>query len=93
MKTSVLSVIAVSATGFVRLECDRYVGDCETTFDILGPFYRPDSVAHCAKTNGFATTPPIKPQTGKYDVYFICKNDKAATARNLIMLSQVGFER
>ncbi len=43
LKTSGLSAIAVSATGFVRLEGDRYVGDCETTSDILGPFYRPDS--------------------------------------------------
>ena len=58
LKTSALSAIAVSATGFVRLEGDRYVGDCETTSDILGPFYRPDSVAHCAKTNGFATQIP-----------------------------------
>ncbi|NBB18459.1 catechol 1,2-dioxygenase [Runella sp. CRIBMP] len=43
LKTSALSAIAVSATGFVRLEGDRYVGDCETTSDVLGPFYRPDS--------------------------------------------------
>ncbi|RDB07414.1 dioxygenase family protein [Runella aurantiaca] len=43
LKTSALSAIAVSTTGFVRLEDDRYVGDCETTSDILGPFYRPDS--------------------------------------------------
>ncbi|MEZ4903030.1 MAG: hypothetical protein R2822_15365 [Spirosomataceae bacterium] len=43
MKTSALSAIAISATGFVRLEGNRYVGDCETTSDILGPFYRPDS--------------------------------------------------
>lgn len=43
LRTSALSAIAVSATGFVRLEGDRYVGDCETTSDILGPFYRPDS--------------------------------------------------
>ncbi|MCP1381643.1 dioxygenase family protein [Runella salmonicolor] len=43
LKTSALSAVAVSATGFVRLEGDRYVGDCETTSDVLGPFYRPDS--------------------------------------------------
>lgn len=30
---------------------------------------------------------------GKYDVYFGGKNDKAATARDLMMLGQVGFER
>ncbi|NBB18460.1 hypothetical protein GVN20_03745 [Runella sp. CRIBMP] len=38
-------------------------------------------------------TTPIKTQMGKYDVYFFCKNDKAATGRDLMMLSQVGFER
>jgi catechol 1,2-dioxygenase len=43
LKTSALSAIAVSTTGFVRLEGDRYVGDCETTSDVLGPFYRPGS--------------------------------------------------
>jgi catechol 1,2-dioxygenase len=43
LKSTALSAIAVSATGFVRPEGDRYVGDCETTSDILGPFYRPDS--------------------------------------------------
>ena len=43
LKASALSAIAISATGFVRLEGDRYVGDCETTSDILGPYYRPDS--------------------------------------------------
>jgi protocatechuate 3,4-dioxygenase beta subunit len=25
------------------LDGEKYVGDCETTTDILGPFYRPDS--------------------------------------------------
>ncbi len=37
-------------------------------------------------------TTPIKPQTGKQDVYFVCKNDKASIGRDLLMLSQVGFE-
>jgi catechol 1,2-dioxygenase len=43
IKTTVLSAVAVSATGFVRLNGERYEGDCATTSDILGPFYRPDS--------------------------------------------------
>ena len=38
-----LSAIAVSATGFIRFNGKQYVGDCETTTDILGPYYRPDS--------------------------------------------------
>jgi catechol 1,2-dioxygenase len=38
-----LSVIAVSATGFIRLKGKQYVGDTPTTTDILGPFYRPNS--------------------------------------------------
>jgi len=43
IKTAALSAIAISATGFVRFNGNRYVGDCETTSDVLGPFYRPDS--------------------------------------------------
>lgn len=34
----------------------------------------------------------IKPQTGKHDVYFVCKNDKAAAGQDLFMLSQMAFE-
>ena len=37
------SAIAISASGFIKLDGDKYIGDCETTSDILGPFYRPDS--------------------------------------------------
>lgn len=43
LKSTTLCAVAVSASGFVRFEGNRYVGDCETTTDILGPFYRPDS--------------------------------------------------
>ncbi len=43
LKTSTLSAIAVSATGFISFDGNGYVGDCETTTDILGPFYRPES--------------------------------------------------
>jgi catechol 1,2-dioxygenase len=43
LKASALSAIAVSATGFINFNGNGYVGDCETTSDILGPFYRPDS--------------------------------------------------
>ena len=39
----ILTAVAVSATGFIRFDGQRYVGDCETTSDVLGPFYRPDS--------------------------------------------------
>lgn len=42
LKSAALSAVAVSATGFIELDGDRYIGDCETTSDILGPFYRPD---------------------------------------------------
>ncbi len=42
LKATALSAIALSASGFVKLEGNRFVGDCETTSDILGPFYRPD---------------------------------------------------
>ena len=42
-RDAVLSAIAISTTGFVRFDGKRYVGDCATTSDVLGPFYRPDS--------------------------------------------------
>ncbi len=43
LKNTALSAIAISTTGFIRFNGQRYVGDCETTSDVLGPFYRPDS--------------------------------------------------
>ena len=43
LKASALSAIAVSATGFISFDGNVFVGDCETTTDILGPFYRPGS--------------------------------------------------
>lgn len=43
LKNTALSAIAVSASGFIRFDGERYIGDCETTSDIIGPFYRPDS--------------------------------------------------
>lgn len=42
-KLTGLSAIAITTTGFVKFNGESYVGDCETTTDILGPFYRPDS--------------------------------------------------
>lgn len=38
-----LTAIAVSASGFIRFNGRNYEGDCETTSDILGPYYRPGS--------------------------------------------------
>jgi catechol 1,2-dioxygenase len=43
LKDAAISVFAVGTSGFVRFDGNKYVGDCETTTDILGPFYRPDS--------------------------------------------------
>jgi catechol 1,2-dioxygenase len=43
IKNTSLFAIAVSTTGFIRFDGKNYVGNCETTSDILGPFYRPDS--------------------------------------------------
>ncbi len=42
-KLSGLSAIALTTNGFIKFNGESYVGDCETTTDILGPFYRPDS--------------------------------------------------
>ena len=43
IKDTALCAVAISASGFIRFDGNRYTGDCETTTDILGPFYRPDS--------------------------------------------------
>lgn len=43
LKNSTLFAVAISASGFIRLDDDHYMGDCETTTDILGPFYRPNA--------------------------------------------------
>jgi protocatechuate 3,4-dioxygenase beta subunit len=43
IKNTALCAVAVTASGFIRFDGNKYVGDCETTTDILGPFYRPGS--------------------------------------------------
>jgi catechol 1,2-dioxygenase len=43
IKNTALSAVAVSAFGFIEFDGKKYTGDCETTTDILGPFYRPGS--------------------------------------------------
>lgn len=43
IKNTTLCAVAVSTHGFIRFDGNHFVGDCETTTDILGPFYRPNS--------------------------------------------------
>lgn len=43
LQATALGAVAVSTTGFVRFNGQAYEGDCETTTDILGPYYRPDA--------------------------------------------------
>jgi protocatechuate 3,4-dioxygenase beta subunit len=43
IKNTAFFAVAVSAYGFINFDGNSYVGDCETTTDILGPFYRPNS--------------------------------------------------
>ena len=43
IKDTAFAAMAVSAAGFIRFNGTGYEGDCETTTDILGPFYRPDA--------------------------------------------------
>ena len=38
-----LTVVAISASGFIKFNGKQFLGDCETTSDILGPYYRPNS--------------------------------------------------
>jgi protocatechuate 3,4-dioxygenase beta subunit len=41
IKETALCAVAVSAVGYIRFNGKNFEGDCETTTDILGPFYRP----------------------------------------------------
>lgn len=41
--STALTAIAISASGFITFNGKNFEGDCETTTDILGPFYRPGS--------------------------------------------------
>lgn len=43
IKSTALGAIAISTSGFIFFDGKKYVGDCETTSDILGPYYRPSS--------------------------------------------------
>ena len=43
LRNSALCAIAMSTPGFIRFNGVGFEGDCETTSDILGPFYRPNS--------------------------------------------------
>lgn len=43
IKNTAFCAVAVSASGFVRFNGSSFEGNCETTTDILGPFYRPGS--------------------------------------------------
>jgi len=43
LKSSALTAFSISTFGFVQASNDAFEGDCETTNDILGPFYRPDA--------------------------------------------------
>lgn len=43
IKDTAFTAMAVSAAGFIRFNGTNYEGDCETTTDILGPFYRPNA--------------------------------------------------
>jgi catechol 1,2-dioxygenase len=43
IKNASFGAVAISASGFIRFDGKKYIGDCETTTDIIGPYYRPDS--------------------------------------------------
>lgn len=43
IKNTMLSAMAVSAHGYVQFNGQQFEGDCATTTDILGPFYRPEA--------------------------------------------------
>ena len=43
LRNSALCAVAVSASGFIRFDGKTYTGDCATTTDIIGPYYRPNA--------------------------------------------------
>lgn len=43
IKDTAFCAVAISAIGSIRFNGKIFEGDCETTTDILGPFYRPDA--------------------------------------------------
>ena len=43
LMTSALAAFSISACGNVKRKEDHFEGDCDTTNDILGPFYRADA--------------------------------------------------
>ena len=43
IRNTALCAVAVSASGFIRFNGEYFEGDCATTTDILGPFYRPNA--------------------------------------------------
>lgn len=55
LKDAALGAVAISASGFISFDGTKYIGDCETTTDILGPFYRPNSPV---RTNLVITNDP-----------------------------------
>jgi len=59
-KLTALTVVAFSTVGFVRFNGESYEGDCETTTDVLGPFYRPDSPVRSNLVMKNSTTQIIK---------------------------------
>lgn len=43
LKNATLAAFSISTFGFVTKKEEQFMGDCDTTNDILGPFYRPDA--------------------------------------------------
>lgn len=43
LKGAGFGAVAISTTGLIRFNGTSYIGDCQTTTDILGPFYRPNA--------------------------------------------------
>lgn len=43
IKDTVFCAVAISSIGHIHFNGNNFEGDCETTTDILGPFYRPDA--------------------------------------------------
>lgn len=43
IKDTAFTAMAITAAGYIRFNGKGFEADCETTTDILGPFYRPDA--------------------------------------------------
>jgi cytochrome c len=74
--------------GSIEVHLDSPTGELIGTSSPI----EPKPMDPTAAPNPIMAFAPFKPQTGKHDVYFVCKNDKAASGQSLFVMMQVMFQ-